>query len=71
MNDFNDGRDIVFLSAARTGMGSFGGSLKGHSATDLGVIASEAAIERSGVEPSEFDHVDEIIYDLLEARWKR
>ncbi len=57
MNGFNDGREIVFLSAARTGMGSFGGSLKGHSATDLGVIAAEAAIERSGVEPSEFDHV--------------
>lgn len=49
--------DIVFLSGVRTAFGSFGGSLKGHSATDLGVVASKAAIERSGVEPGDVDHV--------------
>ncbi len=47
---------IVFLSGVRTGFGSFGGSLKDHSATDLGVIAAVAALERSGVEPGSVDH---------------
>jgi len=47
----------VFLSAARTAMGSFGGSFKDHTATDLGVLASEPAIERSGVPKEEFGHV--------------
>ena len=49
--------DIVFLSGVRTGFGSFGGSLKDLSATQLGVIASRAALERSGVEPASVDHV--------------
>ena len=47
----------VFLSAARTAMGAFGGSFKDHTATDLGVLASEPAIERSGVPKEEFGHV--------------
>jgi len=56
MSDSN-GTGVVFLAAARTPMGTFGGSLKDHSAIDLGVIASEAAIERSGVPAGEFGHV--------------
>ncbi|MCG8468142.1 MAG: acetyl-CoA C-acetyltransferase [Gemmatimonadetes bacterium] len=56
MNSGN-GTGTVFLSAARTPMGGFGGSLKDHSAIDLGVLASEAAIERSGVEADDFGHV--------------
>jgi acetyl-CoA acyltransferase 2 len=49
--------DVVFLSAARTGMGTFGGSLKDFSATDLGVFAAEAALARSGVPAAEVGHV--------------
>jgi acetyl-CoA acyltransferase 2 len=49
--------DVVFLSAARTGMGTFGGSLKDFSATDLGVFAAKAALERSGVDAAEVGHV--------------
>ncbi|MDX1578934.1 MAG: acetyl-CoA C-acetyltransferase [Gemmatimonadota bacterium] len=52
-----NGKGTLFLSAARTPMGSFGGSLKDHSAIDLGVIASEAAVERSGVPSEDFGHV--------------
>jgi len=48
---------VVFLSGVRTGFGTFGGSLKNHSATDLGVIAASAAIERSGAQASDFAHV--------------
>lgn len=47
---------IVFLSGVRTGFGSFGGSLKDHSATDLGTIAARAALERAGVAPEAVDH---------------
>ena len=50
-------REIVFLSGARTGFGSFGGTLKDFSATDLGVIAAQGALGRSGVEPEAVDHV--------------
>jgi acetyl-CoA acyltransferase 2 len=49
--------DIVFLSGVRTGFGSFGGMLKDLSATQLGVNAARAALERSGVEPGRVDHV--------------
>ena len=35
--------DVVFLSGVRTGFGSFGGTLKDFSATDLGVVAAKQA----------------------------
>ncbi|HEX7239426.1 MAG TPA: acetyl-CoA C-acetyltransferase [Longimicrobiaceae bacterium] len=46
----------MFLSAARTGMGTFGGTLKDFTATDLGVFAAKAALERSGVPAEEVGH---------------
>ncbi|MCC7382824.1 MAG: acetyl-CoA C-acetyltransferase [Deltaproteobacteria bacterium] len=49
--------DVVFLSARRTPFGTFGGTLKDHSATDLAVIASEAALKDAGVDKNEVDHV--------------
>lgn len=49
-------KDVVFLSGARTGFGSFGGSLKDHSAIELGAIAARNAVERSGVPASEIGH---------------
>ncbi len=48
---------VVFLAGARTGFGTFGGTLKDLSATDLGAIAARAAIARSGVEAAAIDHV--------------
>ncbi|XP_015599897.1 acetyl-CoA acetyltransferase, mitochondrial isoform X2 [Cephus cinctus] len=41
--------DVVIVSAARTPMGSFLGSLSSMSATKLGAVAIQAAIERAGV----------------------
>jgi len=52
-----ESKDIVFLSGVRTPFGSFGGSLKNHSATDLGVVAAKGALERSGVDVADVDHV--------------
>jgi acetyl-CoA acetyltransferase family protein len=53
----SNGNGVVFLSAARTAMGAFGGTLKEQSATDLGVAAAKAALARSGVTPDQFGHV--------------
>ena len=50
-------RDIVILAGARTPMGRYGGALRELSAIELGALAARGAIERSRVEPGEFDHV--------------
>ena len=52
-----ENKEVVFLSGVRTAYGSFGGSLKDHSAIDLGVLSTKAAIERAGIEASDIDHV--------------
>ena len=49
--------DIVFLSARRTAMGTFGGSLKDFSANQLGAIAARAAIESARIQPDVIGHV--------------
>jgi acetyl-CoA acyltransferase 2 len=49
-------RDVVVLSGKRTGFGTFGGSLKKFTATDLGVISSQAAIEAAGISADQVDH---------------
>jgi acetyl-CoA acetyltransferase family protein len=45
--------DIVFLSGARTPFGTFGGALKDTTAVDFTVVAAKAAIQRSGVAPTD------------------
>ena len=45
-------QEAVIVSAVRTPLGSFNGSLAGIGATDLGAIAIEAAVERAGIEKS-------------------
>ncbi|MFQ5696252.1 MAG: thiolase family protein [Terriglobia bacterium] len=47
------------VSAVRTPMGKFGGSLAGFTAADLGVMVARAALERAGVEAQ---HVSEVIF---------
>jgi acetyl-CoA acyltransferase 2 len=49
--------DLVFLSGVRTGFGSFGGTLKDLSATELGGIAAQSALQKAGLEPGVIDHV--------------
>lgn len=48
---------MVVLSAVRTGFGSFGGSLRDLTATDLATIAAREAIARSGIRAEQIDHV--------------
>lgn len=49
--------NIVFISGKRTPFGSFGGSLKDLSATDLGVAAAKATLEQAGLAANHVDHV--------------
>jgi acetyl-CoA C-acetyltransferase len=46
---------IYILSAVRTPIGKFGGSLASQTAADLGVVAAKAAIERAGVQPQQIE----------------
>jgi acetyl-CoA C-acetyltransferase len=50
-------REVYIISAVRTPLGSFGGSLKDLSATQLGAIAIKAAVERAGIKPAQVQDV--------------
>lgn len=50
-------REVVIVSALRTPIGSFGGSLSGFSATQLGGLAIKAAVERAGIKPEDVQEV--------------
>ena len=50
-------RQVVFLAAARTPFGTFGGALRDQSATELGILAGRAAVERAGVDAGEYGQV--------------
>jgi len=50
-------KEIVMIDGARTAIGSFDGSLKDFPVTDLGAIAIEEALKRSGVEKEAVDEV--------------
>jgi acetyl-CoA C-acetyltransferase len=50
---------VYILSAVRTPIGKFGGSLASLTAADMGVVAAKAAIERAGIRP---EQVEETIF---------
>jgi acetyl-CoA C-acetyltransferase len=50
-------RSVVLAAPVRTAIGTFGGSLKEVSASDLGAVAVGAAVERAGLEPDEIGTV--------------
>ena len=43
-------REVVIVSAVRTPMGSFGGSLSSVSATKIGAAAIKGAMEKAGID---------------------
>ncbi len=49
--------DIIFLSGRRTPFGTFGGTLKNFSATELAVASAGSALEAAGVEAADVGHV--------------
>ncbi len=50
---------VYILSAVRTPIGKFGGSLASLTAADMGVVAAKTAIERAGMHP---DQIEETIF---------
>lgn len=52
-------QDVYILSAVRTPIGKFGGSLASLTAADMGVVAAKTAMERAGIQP---EQVEETIF---------
>lgn len=50
-------KEVYIVSAVRTPIGSFGGSLASLSAVELGSIAAQAALEKAGVDPKAVQEV--------------
>ena len=50
-------KEVYIVSAVRTPIGSFGGSLKDVPATKLGALAIKAAVERAGINPGQVNEV--------------
>jgi len=50
-------KEAVIVSAARTAIGTFSGTLANTSASELGAVVVRAALERAGVEPGAVDEV--------------
>ncbi|QTL99107.1 acetyl-CoA C-acyltransferase [Iocasia frigidifontis] len=51
-------REVVIVSAVRTAIGSFGGSLKDIEVTELGALVIQESLKRAGLDP---EMVDEVI----------
>ena len=49
--------EVVIASAVRTAIGSFGGTLKGVSAVDLGATVIKEAVNRAGIKPEAVEEV--------------
>ena len=56
---------ILILSAVRTAVGSFGGSLKPLTSIDLGALVLRAARERTGIDPARIGEV--VLGNVLQA----
>lgn len=55
----------VIVSAVRTAIGNFNGSLASFSAVELGIIATKEAIKRAGIEPTQVSET--IVGNILSA----
>lgn len=55
-------KDVVIVDAVRTPVGSFGGSLTGVPAVELGTITVKELIKRTGVNPAD---IDELIFGCV------
>jgi acetyl-CoA C-acetyltransferase len=55
-------RDVYIINAVRTPVGSFGGSLTGVPAVELGTIVVKELLTRTGIDPSQ---VDELVFGCV------
>lgn len=58
-------KEVVIVSAVRTAIGSFGGTLSNVPATQLGSIVIKGALEKAGVDPKEVQEV--LMGNVLQA----
>ncbi|NLZ47271.1 MAG: acetyl-CoA C-acetyltransferase [Clostridiales bacterium] len=58
-------KEVVIVSAVRTAVGSFGGSLKDVPAVDLGALVIKEAVNRAGIKPEMVNEV--IMGNVLQA----
>jgi acetyl-CoA C-acetyltransferase len=58
-------QEIVIVSAVRTAIGNFNGSLKNVTAADLGATVIKGALEQAGLKPEQVDEV--ILGNVLQA----
>lgn len=58
-------REVVIVSAVRTAIGNFNGSLSGFSAVELGATVAREAIARAGINPTEVNEA--IVGNILSA----
>ena len=50
-------KDVVIVGAARTAIGTFGGSLKDIAAAELATVAIKGAIARAGIEAAQAQQI--------------
>jgi acetyl-CoA C-acetyltransferase len=50
-------REVVIVSACRTPVGTYNGTLKDVPVVDLGKVAMEEAVKRAGIDPAVIDEV--------------
>jgi len=53
----SDGREVVVVSAVRTAIGKYGGSLKDQPPSELAATVTREAVNRAGIAPSDVGHV--------------
>lgn len=58
-------KEVVIVSAVRTAIGSFGGSLKDVPAVDLGALVIKEAVNKAGIKPEMVDEV--VMGNVLQA----
>jgi len=63
-----DAREVFVISAVRTAIGSFGGTLKDTPAVDLATLVIREAVRRSTVAPDSVGHVSLGTVILTEPR---
>ena len=49
--------NVYIVSAARTAIGTYGGTLKDVHSSQLGITAAKGAVERAGIDMKEIDEV--------------
>jgi len=53
----SDGREVVVVSAVRTAIGKYGGSLKDQPPSELAATVTREAVNRAGIAPTDVGHV--------------